>query len=65
MAKTQTRVKEPYSANTRVFEAKAERRIEKSNYPPAKKIAATTKIRDTARSLRSATLIEKGKVVRD
>ncbi len=65
MAKTQANVKEPYSPNTRVLAAKLERRLEKSNYSPAKKIEIATKLRDTERSLRSASLIEKGKVICD
>jgi hypothetical protein len=65
MAKTKIVVKEPYSANARVFEAKKQRRIEKANYAPARKLETVTKLRDTARSLRSAKLVKKGKVVCD
>lgn len=48
--------------NYRVFEAKKQRRIEKANLPPARKLETVTKLRDTARSLRSAELIEKGQI---
>ncbi|MFN0141338.1 MAG: hypothetical protein ACKVQW_14785 [Pyrinomonadaceae bacterium] len=64
MAKTQANVKEGYSANARVYAAKQERRIEKANYPLAQKIAVTTKLRNTASSLRSAKLVQKGKIVK-
>jgi len=65
MAKIKTNVTTGYSANDRVYEAKHERRIEKSNYSLSQKMATVEKLRDTARSLRSATLVKPGKVVRD
>jgi len=64
MAKTKTNVSASYSVNARVFKAKQERRIEKANYSPSRKLETVKKLQDTARSLQSAELVEKGRIVK-
>ena len=64
MEKDQSIIDTPASrSNKRVLDAKAERRIEKASYSPSVKIAIVKKLRDNSRSLKSAKLVNKGKVV--
>ena len=64
MEKDQSIIDTPASrSNKRVLDAKAERRIEKAAYPPSVKMSIIKKLRDNSRSLKSANLVNKGKVV--
>jgi hypothetical protein len=64
MAKSQAVVAKQYSANSRAFQAKEQRRLEKANYSPMKKMEIVTKLRDTTREIKNARLIKKGEIVR-
>lgn len=65
MAKTKITVNRSQEVNARVYAAKLERRIEKSNHSASKKIETVSKLRETATSLGSAKLVKTGRIVRD
>lgn len=64
MAKTQTTVDDDviYDPNRRVFDAKEERRIEKTLFSVERKMEIVKKLRDNSRALKNAKLIKKGAV---
>jgi hypothetical protein len=65
MAKTKITVDRSQEVNARVYAAKLERRIEKSNGSASHKIKTVSKLRETAKSLGCAKLVKTGRIVSD
>lgn len=62
MAKTQAKIKVSYSLNAKAFAAKEQRRYEKAQYSPERKMELVQKLRDIGRELRAhSQIITRGK----